>query len=121
MAMRRVYGRRCAKYITKFLDAVKKTWITNIGGCPIGTNTCQRWVFTLESNLPDFGVGSACVKFAGAVTFRRKSWLSPAHVAYKLELCDGSVFYADNGAWGGDDHIFFPYEIPPTVTPINPN
>jgi hypothetical protein len=109
-----------SKYASAFLDAVKNTWITNICGSYVGTNTCQRWVFALEANLPDFGVGSPCVKFAGAVTFRRNSRLSPAHVAYKLVLCDGAVFYADNGAWGGDDHIFWPTEIPPTVTPISP-
>ena len=103
-----------------FLAAVKNTWISNICGAYVGINTCQRWVFALEANLPEFGRGSPCVKFAGAVTFRRKSRWSPAHVAHNLVMCNGAVFYADNRAWGGDDHIFWPTEIPPTVTPISP-
>jgi len=26
--------------------------------------------------------------------------------------------YADNGAWGGGDHIFYAEDIPPTEKPI---
>jgi hypothetical protein len=106
------------KYIEQFLAAVKSTWIANICGHYVGTDTCQRWVFALEDKIPNFGLGSPCVRSAGVVTFRRKSRLSPAHVAYRIEMCNGAVFYADNGAWGGDDHIFFPFEIPPTATPV---
>jgi hypothetical protein len=32
-------------------------------------------------------------------------------------LCDGTVIYADNGAWGGRDHLFFPEDIPDYAVP----
>ena len=108
----------CEKAMAKFLNAVYDTWILNICGLPVGPNTCERWAFDLESRLPDFGLGDPCIKNAGIQTFRiQGGGLSPRHVTYKIELCDGSVVYADNGAWGGRDHIFLPGDIPNYATP----
>jgi hypothetical protein len=33
--------------------------------------------------------------------------LTSAHFFVKIIFCDGSTLYADNGAPGGGDHIFF--------------
>jgi RHS repeat-associated protein len=102
-------------YVEQFQAAVKATWILNIGGYYLGRNTCQRWAFTLDENLPAFGLTINCVKSAGTVTYDIRSLKlprSPQHVVYKLVMCDGATIYADNGAWGGPDHIFFGPDIP---------
>ena len=39
------------------------------------------------------------------------------HAAVKITTCDGTVFYADDGWWGGEEGIFLPGDIPPYVTP----
>jgi hypothetical protein len=105
-------------YIRNFQIAVKATWVANVCGLYIGWNTCERWALDLEGRLPNFGVGSDCIQFAGVVAFDIGGFLSPSHAVYKLEMCDGTVVYADNGAWGGGDHIFYAEDIPPTEKPI---
>jgi RHS repeat-associated protein len=98
--------------IQQFQNAVSATWIANICGLYVGTNTCQRWAFDLQRRLPNFDLTNPCVRSAGTVTFSTGGILSSTHVAYRLEMCDGSVVYADNGAWGGSDHIFYARDIP---------
>jgi hypothetical protein len=91
----------CEKELAKFIQAVRDTWIMNIFGLPIGSNTCERWVNDLESRLPHlFGLGDACCVYqAGLVTFKlRGQGLAARHCAYRIEFCDGTVIYADNGA-----------------------
>ena len=86
--------------------AVGQTWILNVGGWPVGTNTCGRWVGDLESRLPkDFGDNDPCMLWASTRVYKLDSILSPNHVTYEVTMCDGTKITADNGAWSGPDHI----------------
>ncbi|HIC88721.1 MAG TPA: RHS repeat-associated core domain-containing protein [Anaerolineae bacterium] len=110
----------CENQLAKFIQAVRDAWIVNIFGLPIGPNTCERWVKDLEDRLPDlFGLGEACcIDEARMVTFKLTG-KGPAtrHCAYRIEFCDGTTVYADNGGWGRGDHLFFAEDIPDYATP----
>ncbi|MEJ5341556.1 MAG: RHS repeat-associated core domain-containing protein [Thermogutta sp.] len=111
-------ARCCEQTMAKFLNAVHDVWLLNIFGYPLGPDTCQRWVFDLERRLDNFGLANPCIQNARLQTFRLEGGiLSSRHCTYMIELADGTVIYADNGAWGGDDHIFFPEDIPDGVQP----
>ena len=108
----------CEQKIAILISSIRATWLWNLFGRPIGPNTCERWVFDLESRLPpEFSLGDACITRANLVTFTVTGNLgSPKHAAYKITFCDGTVIYADNGALGKGDHIFFPGDIPANMT-----
>jgi hypothetical protein len=42
-------------------------------------------------------------------------WWRLRHVAVKITTCDGTVFYADDGWWGGVNGKFSDENIPDTV------
>jgi len=109
---------KCEERVVRIIDAVRNTWVLNIFGLLIGTNTCQRWAFDLEPRLLNQLVGSEkCIVNANVVTFTVVGHPgSPKHAAYKITFCDGTVVYADNGAVGKGDHIFFPGDIPGDMT-----
>ncbi len=89
-----------------------------------GSNHCVRWAKQFESNVSDPGTGLLAgpgtgVAWGGVVFWETGNYVWPIHAAYKIVLCDGSVWYFDNGSifsffatnnlWG----ISKPTDIPP--------
>jgi hypothetical protein len=54
-----------------------------------GKNPCISSYNIQEHDIPDM--------YGGATT---------THYTFYVKLCDGTKISADNGAWGGRDHIF---------------
>jgi hypothetical protein len=90
---------------------------------PGTTDPCERWVDAfalLDHEWMDgdcvFQAGSLQVFNVGAPT----PWTQGRHVVYRVVLCDGSIFYVDNGIVGGSDHVGLPSEIPEFVLGVVP-
>ena len=109
---------QCEKDLSAILNAIEKAWIINILGVNLGINTCERWAFDCESRTFDEGfqtLTSPCFSVNTTGWSVEGGVLSTRHAAVAVEMCDGTIFYADNGALGGSDHIFFPTDVPSTL------
>ncbi len=96
------------KLVASLLNATQTTVVIYAG-----TNTCERYAFEFEKQLPrGFGLGNPCIKSSNITTWNTGGYLSPRHAAYEVEFCDGTIVYFDNTGVGDDDHIFFPSDIP---------
>jgi hypothetical protein len=105
----------CEKIVVQLLNTTEKVWIANILGIRLGPNTCERWVLAFESKLPhSFSVfENKCIQKAMAHTWDIPGgYLSTRHAAYRVEFCDGTVVFLDQGALGKGDHIFWPADVP---------
>jgi len=80
------FPENCGNWVYKFIKPPS-------GGCYTATNV--RWRSPIGVPFTDH-------------------WLR--HVNIRVTLCDGTVFYLDNGWWGGSDHVNSPGEIPPWWT-----
>jgi RHS repeat-associated core domain len=98
----------CEKVILDLTQAISQTWLLNILGFPLGPQTCSRWANSCFYRLPEVEK-NPCVAFAGVNMQNVNAFggLTSAHFFVKIIFCDGSTLYADNGALGGGDHIFF--------------
>jgi hypothetical protein len=94
--------------MTQFYKAVEDTWVWNIFGWPIGPNTCSRWAIDLSNRIPKDFLKGPCISSANleehGVTAH--AGLTTVHWTFYVMLCDGTKINADNGAWGGSDHLF---------------
>ena len=103
----------CEKSMTEFVMAVNDTWILGLGywfgrEWYFGWNTCSRWVSDLEKRLPEnFGFDDPCIIVGGLKIhpLSDTGWARD-HIVYSIRMCDDTRINADNGAWGGGDHIF---------------
>jgi hypothetical protein len=82
---------------------------------PFGVNKCEKWVHFLEPHLPiDKCAGYEYVlfRYPGIIGL----WVVPLqHVAIRVTMCDGTVFYVDQGWWGGGDHFVAPIEVDDSI------
>jgi len=75
-------------------------------------DNCYHWVNKFPKNtLPKgykacFSLQNRLFEYGYATPFGRLR-----HCAIKVITCDQTVFYLDNGWWGGGDHVFAPDEI----------
>jgi RHS repeat-associated protein len=101
----------CEKVMLRLFDAINEVSWTVYWG----PNTCERWAFDYEKKLQKkFGglISSPCIKEVRIITWETGGLLSPRHAAIQITLCDGTVFFLDNGALGGSDHIFSDEDVP---------
>ena len=82
-----------------------------------GTEHCDRWANNLMDSLRAMQTGGwyTAQKVTWTYRFYRyfPEWWRLRHSAVKITLCDGSVFYADDGWWSGIGNTFFlPEDIP---------
>ncbi len=99
----------------RIIGDVRDTWVF-----PILSNRCEAWALELEQRLDNIGATNPCIQSIEVQVFDlaktpRNGWamlFSPCHTIVKITLCDGNFFYADVGAWGGGDHLFFGGDIP---------
>jgi len=103
----------CQKTMAMLFNAIQNTsvpfvWRNPVTGKPMGFNwnTCEKWALGFQENLP-CPLLNSCIFEIAPVTFNNKDGM-PTHCAMKITFCDGTVIYADNGTWGGKDHLFWP-------------
>jgi hypothetical protein len=103
----------CNNAVRQLMSAARTTWVLNLFGWYIGPDTCERWAFEFERNLPpSFGFMNCCIRESSIQTWDTEMLLSPRHAAYRVKFCDGTEFYFDNGGLGLNDHIFTADDVP---------
>lgn len=97
----------CVASMKQFVEAVNDTWIPNIFGRPIGPDTCSRWVQDLNSRIPEDFLKGSCISGNNLEEHDVVANFSATtvHWTFYVKLCDGTKINADNGTWGGDDHL----------------
>jgi len=100
--------KHCQKAIESILKAIESSWIPNILGRPLGTNSCIRQANDIVSRLPQDLDTNPCVSFIGTQTERvnRNYGLTTDHVYAKVVMCNGTSVNGDNKAWGGPDRLW---------------
>ncbi|MFN7843312.1 MAG: RHS repeat domain-containing protein [Pirellula sp.] len=102
----------CERAVLDLTNAISQTWTLNILGLPLGPQTCSRWANDCYRRIPELE-NNPCIAFAGVNMQNVDAFggLTSAHFFVKIIFCDGSTLYADNGALGGGDHIFFEEDL----------
>ena len=102
----------CERAVLDLTNAISQTWLLNILGLPLGPQTCSRWANDCYRRIPELE-NNPCIAFAGVNMQNVDAYggLTSAHFFVKIIFCDGSTLYADNGALGGGDHIFFEEDL----------
>jgi len=93
----------CVAAMTTFVEAVNDTWIL-----PSGWNRCSRWVLDLNSRIPDDFGKNPCISWYNLEEHDMYAYggATRVHWTFYVKLCDGTKINADEGAWGGSDHLF---------------
>ena len=69
------------------------------------SDQCDRWVRKASGQIPP----TTCFRSVNQV--RWAYIFVGGHVAIRITMCDGTIFYIDNGWTGGSDGIFMPEEV----------
>jgi hypothetical protein len=96
--------------IAKLLVVQKETSVQLPWGWKNLIQHCENWEVLYEANLrKKYGVlfpDSPCVVSAN-VTYLTW-WAFGGHAAYRVEFCDGTIIYIDNGTGGNGSGLFYP-------------
>jgi len=107
----------CESELRDILDNANKPRLSNYPG-GIGRETCNRWAISFRSDQLDCGPGKKCSAGGPEIEFDYNGNfpLWNHHMGNKVCFPSGACIYLDNGWLGGDDHIFFPGQVPPEYT-----
>jgi hypothetical protein len=108
--------------VIQLVDAANKlphAWIFP----PEALGACDQWQASfMQTNMLLINT----LERAGLVRVDTVAWASTgtigsffgaAHMAVRITLPDGTVFYVDDGNWGGGDHLFIQSEVPVHFVP----